>query len=194
VVAGVLVPLLVVYPDPGLSPPSFSLTDVTDLGTPRVLLATAQTTGWVRVELPLRPNGSQGWVRASDVQLSPTYDEVDVDLGARTLTWSHDGSVAMRITVGIGAPSTPTPTGTFFVTDVLPEDPGGSYGAWLIALNAHSDAFDLFEGGDARIAIHGTNSPSSIGQAVSNGCIHVAAKPLATLAASLAPGTPVVVH
>jgi lipoprotein-anchoring transpeptidase ErfK/SrfK len=185
---------MVVYADATTASAMFTLTNVTDLGTPRVLLATARTTARVRVLLPTRPNGAQGWVPAEDVALTNDPDTIDVDLATRTLTWSRDGEVMEQVTVGIGAPSTPTPTGTFFVTDVLPEDPGGAYGAWLIALNAHSDAFTVFEGGDPRIAIHGTNNPSTIGAALSNGCVHVSSAPLAALAADIAPGTPVLIH
>ena len=95
---------------------------------------------------------------------------------------------------GIGSLSTPTPTGTFYVTDVLPYDPAAGRGRWVIALNAHSDAYATFEGGDARIAIHGTGAPSSIGQAVSNGCVRIGADPLEQLRAAVPLGTPVVVH
>jgi lipoprotein-anchoring transpeptidase ErfK/SrfK len=91
------------------------------------------------------------------------------------------------------APSTPTPTCFFFVTDQLPHDPSGPYGAWIVALDAHSEVFSTFEGGDARIAIHGTNDPASIGDATSSGCIRVDAASLSTLAHALPLGTPVVV-
>ena len=100
----------------------------------------------------------------------------------------------LTTTVGIGAHSSPTPTGSFFLTDVLPRDPAGSYGAWILALDGHSEAFTEFEGGDARIAIHGTDDPSSIGSSVSSGCVRVASGPLVTLAASLPLGTPVVIR
>jgi len=77
---------------------------------------------------------------------------------------------------------------------VLPYPSGSEYGAWVVALNGHSDAFTEFEGGDARIAIHGTNDPSSIGRASSNGCVRVTGDALALLANSLPPGTPVTIH
>ena len=60
--------------------------------------------------------------------------------------------------------------------------------------NGHSDTFTEFDGGDAWIAIHGTNDPSSIGAAVSSGCVRVAADPLTALAAGLPAGTPVVIR
>src|SRR3954452_2927243 len=39
---------------------------------PLVLLATARSGDWLKVLLPIRPNGSSGWVQVSDVQLTWT--------------------------------------------------------------------------------------------------------------------------
>jgi lipoprotein-anchoring transpeptidase ErfK/SrfK len=64
----------------------------------------------------------------------------------------------------------------------------------VVALDGHSDAYATFEGGDARIAIHGTSDPSSVGQSVSNGCVRIADGPLDQLRGAVPLGTPVVVH
>jgi lipoprotein-anchoring transpeptidase ErfK/SrfK len=194
VVAKVKVPVLMIYPAEGASQPNVAFYGTTELGTPRVLLTTAVRGQWTQVLMPTRPNGSTGWIHTADADLSTIDDAVDVDLAARTLTWTRGNQVVLRVPSAVGARSTPTPTGTFFVTDVLPYDPNGPDGAWVIALNAHSDAYASFEGGDARIAIHGTNDPSSIGAAVSNGCVRVDAGPLDALRAQLPLGTPVTVH
>jgi lipoprotein-anchoring transpeptidase ErfK/SrfK len=164
---------------------------MTEFKNSRVLPVQQQGGDWLRVQLPTRPNGAEGWIRSKDATLDAVTDRVVVDLGERTLTWTRGGAVQLVATVAIGAPSSPTPTGTFFVTDVLPENPTGEYGAWVIALNAHSDAFTEFQGGDARIAIHGTDNPSSIGRAASAGCVRTEPGVLATLAQSLPAGTPV---
>jgi lipoprotein-anchoring transpeptidase ErfK/SrfK len=193
VVARVTAPTLSVSDSPGAAP-SLALYSTTEFGNPRVLLVTQQGGDWVRVLLPTRPNGAEGWVRRRDVALSTVADAVDIDLAARALVWTREGVVQMRATVGIGASRSPTPPGTFFVTDVLAENPDGAYGAWIIALNAHSDAFTVFEGGDPRIAIHGTNAPASLGAAASNGCLHLDAGSLAQLAGVLPLGTPVTIH
>jgi lipoprotein-anchoring transpeptidase ErfK/SrfK len=146
------------------------------------------------VQLPTRPNGATGWIRARDAVLDRRTDHVDVDLATRTLMWTRGGVVQLVASVAIGAPASPTPPGEFFVTDVLPATAGSAYGSWVIALDAHSDAFTEFEGGDPRIAIHGTNDPSSIGNAASFGCVRVDDPALAALAGALQPGTVVVVH
>ena len=174
--------------------PAFALYSVTELGSPRVFLVTGQSGGWVRVLLPLRPNGSEGWLRAEDVDLSTVDDRVEVELGTRTLTWSRGGQVMLRASVAVGAPSTPTPSGTYYVTDILPQAPDSAYGAWIVALNGHSDSFTTFNGGDPRLAVHGTNEPASIGAAASSGCVRARASDLTALAGGLPLGTPVVIR
>jgi lipoprotein-anchoring transpeptidase ErfK/SrfK len=194
VVARVIATQLVVYDDPGDPQPAHVLAPTTEFGNPRILLATQARDGWVQVMLPVRPNGSTGWVRAGTVALSTVPDVLDVDEAAHRLTWGRHGDVVLSVAVATGAPSSPTPRGTFFITDVLPQDPSGPYGAWLLALDGHSDTFTEFEGGDARIAVHGTNDPASLGQSASFGCVRVDADTLARLATAIAPGTPVVIH
>jgi len=193
-VAHLTQPMVQVYAHPSDPRSSAALSSSTEFGNVRALPVVARAPDWLEVQLPLRPNGSSGWIRARDAQLGYIYDEIIVDLTARTLVWSRSGAVMLTTTVGIGAHSSPTPTGSFFLTDVLPRDPAGSYGAWILALDGHSEAFTEFEGGDARIAIHGTDDPSSIGSSVSSGCVRVASGPLVTLAASLPLGTPVVIR
>jgi lipoprotein-anchoring transpeptidase ErfK/SrfK len=68
-------------------------------------------------------------------------------------------------------------------------NPRGAYGAWIIA-----EALTTFDGGDPRIAIHGTNDPASIGRPELNRCVRVDTGPLDALRAALMPGTPVVIH
>lgn len=50
--------------------------------------------------------------------------------------------------------------------------PGGAGGPGA-GPNGHSDAFTDFAGRDARLALHGTDDPSSIGVATAHGCVHV---------------------
>jgi lipoprotein-anchoring transpeptidase ErfK/SrfK len=194
VVAHFVTRVVLVYQHEGDAHAAFGLYSVTELGTPRVLLTTAVQGDWIQVLLPLRPNGSTGWVHTRDVTLETIHDRVDVDLALRMMTWSRDGVVLLQVAAAVGSTSTPTPAGTFFVTDVLPWNPSDGRGAWVVALNGHSDAYATFDGGDARIAIHGTNDPSSIGRAVSNGCVRLDAGPLDQLRSGVPLGTPVVIQ
>jgi lipoprotein-anchoring transpeptidase ErfK/SrfK len=193
-VAHLVAPLVQVYAHPSDTRSTAALHPSTEFGNVRALPVVARAPEWLEVLLPIRPNSSTGWIRASDAQLGYVYDEIAVDLATRTLVWTRSGDVMLTTTVGIGAVASPTPTGAFFLTDILARDPGGSYGAWILALDGHSETFSEFDGGDARIAIHGTDDPSSIGAAVSSGCVRIPSGSLAQLAASLPLGTPVVIR
>jgi hypothetical protein len=195
----VLVPVgpngLTVYADPG-GAPSQALPANDELGSPLVLLATARQGDWFQVLVPSRPNGASGWVRASDVTVSaPTY-RVEVSRAAHQLKLirAADGAVILTSVVGVGAPSTPTPAGEFFVRDLFPTGTmDHPYGPFAFGLSGHSDVLMHFGTGDGRIAIHGTNQPGSIGADASNGCVHVPNDVDLTLIPYLTLGTPVVI-
>jgi len=121
------------------------------------------------------------------VYVSSVPDRIVVSLANRTLRWFHDGVAALEATVGVGSPQDPTPPAEYYVTDVLPSS--GAYGPFIIALNGHSDALTDFEGGDPRLAIHGTDNPATIGAAASFGCVHVPNGIDRELAAAMQPGT-----
>jgi lipoprotein-anchoring transpeptidase ErfK/SrfK len=145
------------------------------------------------VALPVRPNGSTGWVRAADVHLEPVSARIEVDLAARSLTLVVDGRQVTRTTVAIGSPDDPTPTGSFFVTDrVRAANPRGTYGPFALGLSAHSESLSEFGGGDAQVGIHGTNDPGTLGKAVSHGCIRVR-NDVAEMLEQVPLGTPVVI-
>ncbi len=171
-----------------------SLDDRTDFGSARVLLVEETVDGWVRVQLPVRPNGTSGWVRATDVTLEEIDARVEVDLETRTATAWLDGEVLLTTPVAVGSPDNPTPTGTFFVTDKVDTvNDGGAYGPYALGLSAHSDTLTEFAGGDGQIGLHGTNAPTSIGQAVSHGCVRFPNVLITVLATELPLGTPVVI-
>lgn len=190
-VATLASPDVQVYDEPGSVQATLALPAETWFGNPTVLPVVQRGAGWLKVLLPVRPNGSQGWIRERDATLSYVVDRVRVDLAGRRLIWWRNGQVMVDTSVAVGAPNSPTPSGSFFVTDLVPEASSSAYGSWILALDGHSEVFDTFDGGDARIAIHGTNDPSSIGQATSSGCVRVDADALSRLAASLPLGTPV---
>jgi lipoprotein-anchoring transpeptidase ErfK/SrfK len=128
------------------------------------------------VYLPTRPNNSTAWVKVADVAVSkPLEYEIRVDLAEHKLWMLHNGTTELTATVAIGTPQYPTPTGTFYYTDPvdLHSQPNTAYGVFAIGLSGHSDVLSEFAGGDAQIAIHGTNEPAGIGKDVSHGCVRV---------------------
>lgn len=150
------------------------LPEHTRLGSQRVLLVRKVDDGWVQVYLPVRPNGSTGWVATGVVRVEKVRPRITVSLSGRRMTLALPEQEPVTAQVAVGSSTDPTPTGTYYVTDrVRPDDPGGVYGAFALGLSAHSDTFSEFGSGDGQIGIHGTNEPSSIGKAVSHGCVRV---------------------
>jgi lipoprotein-anchoring transpeptidase ErfK/SrfK len=142
--------------------------------------------GWIPVLVPLRkPNDTPGWVAASDVTLSQTPYSIVVSLSQHTLVLFNAGHPMLATSVIIGTPKTPTPTGTFYVTDpvncnqvAVPTYQAvrctGTYGAFAIGTSGLSNALDSFDGTIPQIAIHGTDLPATeLGKDLSNGCVRM---------------------
>jgi lipoprotein-anchoring transpeptidase ErfK/SrfK len=147
---------------------------------------------WYRVELPVKPNGRLGYVRAAAIRLSPVRTRIAVDLSRKLLTFYRDGRVRWRLRVGIGSSATPTPVGSFYVNQLFREDPAGPYGPAVLGISAYSNVLTWWPDGGP-IAIHGTNRPWTIGRAASNGCIHVPNPAVVRLLRITPAGTPVVI-
>ena len=159
-----------------------------------VLLATARSGDWFKVLLPIRPNGSSGWVPASTVHLTWDPYRIVVDISAHRLTLLNVGRPVFHTRVAVGTSATPTPRGTFYLTALLqPPKPDGAYGPYAFGLSGYSPVLRSFAGGPGEIGLHGTNDPSSIGRSVTHGCIRVSNRAIRTLASRLPLGTPVVV-
>lgn len=153
---------------------------------------------WVRVQLPLRPNGTSGWVPARAVRLAGTSVRIVVRLGARRLEVWRGARRVRSWPAGFGRAATPTPTGRFAVQDPVPVDPRARhlYSRHALILTAHSVALRRFMGGEALIAIHGTGTGQAqrVGRPSSYGCVILGDAALAATARYAAPGTPVVIR
>ena len=148
---------------------------------------------WYRVQLPIKPNGVTGYVRASAVDTGRVRSRVVVDVSTKRLTLFRNGRKVLRTTVAVGSPATPTPLGRYYVNQrLIPSDPGGPFGPAAIGISAYSNVLTGWTQGGP-IAIHGTNEPWSIGRAVSNGCIRVANRVLQRLFRVTPAGTPVTI-
>lgn len=159
---------------------------------PVVFSVLARRGGWLKVELPVRPNKSRGWVRAQDVRLARTPYRIEIRLrDHRLIVFAHD-RVTLRAPIAVGRAVSPTPTGRYFVADLLrPPDPNGFYGPYALGLSAYSPVYTSFAGGDGQVGIHGTNTPRVLGSDVSHGCIRVSNATVTRLARLVPLGTPV---
>jgi lipoprotein-anchoring transpeptidase ErfK/SrfK len=151
---------------------------------------------WLRVQVPIYPNGQAGWVAASHVRVAEATDRVVVDLSARSLVRTREGRRVASLSVGVGSNATPTPPGRFFVwAKVATGKPSGPYGSYILGLSGFSEAIEPWTEwpGEPRLAIHGTDDPGDAGHAVSNGCVRVLNGLLGTLR-DIPMGTPVIIR
>lgn len=182
---------------PGSDGP-LSIANPSEDGVPAVFLikstanAGSPAEPWLEVALPVRPNGSKGWIKASSVSVTEHRYRIVVELGAHRLTLFNDGQVAERFPIGVGTGDTPTPGGEFYIKELLqPPNPNGSYGTYAYGLSGYSDVLQSFNGGSGVVGIHGTNDDSTIGRDVSHGCIRLHNSDIEKLVGILPLGVPV---
>jgi lipoprotein-anchoring transpeptidase ErfK/SrfK len=194
-VATAAVPKIEAFKSPDARRPFASFDHPSSYGTPRVFLVREDAGDWLRVLLPMRPNGTEGWIRTEDVVLASNPYRIDIDLSEFRLTATRDDREVVRAPAAIGTGGTPTPTGLFFTTILAkPSDPYSPYGRYAYGLSAYSEVLTTFAGGEGQVAIHGTNQPSLIGTQVSHGCIRVDNSTITKLARLIPLGTPVRIH
>lgn len=171
------------------------LTNPNPNGAPLVFLVDKPQGDWYHVYLPIRPNGSTGWVKASDVTTAINPYRIVVSSAKYQLTLYKDGDqVVDQFKIGVGRDQYPTPGGVFYIKELLkPPNPNGAYGPYAYGLSGFSDVKELanFAGGEGTIGIHGTDDPSSIGNSISHGCIRLNNADITKLAEILPLGTPV---
>jgi lipoprotein-anchoring transpeptidase ErfK/SrfK len=173
-----------------------TLSPQTEYLQPRTLLVTDTQPGWLHALLPMRPNGSTGWVKAADVTLGSTTYEIKVSLSQHHLWLTNAGVPVMDAGVAVGKSETPTPLGRFYVTDPvdLQSKPNGAYGAFALGLSGYSEVLQSFEGGPGQIAIHGGAWESMLGTDVSNGCVRMLNDNILQIAQQVPLGTPVTIE
>lgn len=121
--------------------------------------------------------------------------KITINLASRILTLYQDGKKVYMYHVGAGKVSTPTPVGSYEITD-MEENP-----VWVdpkdtkLRVESGTDnplgyRWMQFNG---YYGIHGTNNPDSIGYYVSNGCIRLEEEDAEQLYDAVDIGTPVIV-
>ncbi len=168
-------------------------------GEPTTLLVLARAIAadggrWLLVLLPGRPNGASGWIEEGSTRPLVTAWSIVVNLAARRVRVYGEGRLVKVFRAVVGKPSTPTPTGDFFVEESLQMQAGEPGGPFALALSARSNVLQEFEGGPGQIAIHGReNLGGTLGTAASHGCIRLATASIDWLASRVIPGTPVTI-
>jgi len=171
---------------------------MTPEGTPELvsLLERRAVAGrlWVRVRLPILPNGTTGWVRREALGGYETVrTHLVVDRRRLRLRLVRSGRTVFRARIGIGAPRWPTPAGKFYVRSRLRGFQAPVYGPLAFGLNARSPVLTDWPGGGF-IGIHGTNEPARIPGRPSHGCIRLRNRDILRLGRLMPVGTPVTVR
>lgn len=134
-------------------------------------LASGET--WIQVELPGRPNGQTGWVPSA--ALGPLHVVRGFLLINRTTlraTLFRDGRAIIKVPIGVGKASTPTPAGHFYVLEKLTSLGDPFYGPLAIGTSAYAPTLSEWPGGGV-VGIHGTSEPQLIPGRPSHGCIRM---------------------
>jgi lipoprotein-anchoring transpeptidase ErfK/SrfK len=163
----------------------------TEFKSPTYLAVAARKPGWVLVRTAVAKH-HVGWLPASAGKLYEQPRSIVIDLSSHTMSVFHRGRMTDRYRVAIGTPATPTPKGTFAVTDRLrTKSPDGDYGCCILALTGHQSKIAQGWGGGDRIAIHATPHTWTIGKSISHGCIRASNAALRQLMDRIRLGTPV---
>jgi L,D-transpeptidase catalytic domain len=168
-------------------------------GTPNavpVLRSRSEDEGrvWVKVRLPMLPNGRIGWVQR---RVLGGYETVNthlvVDREHLRVTLYRSGEAVFTAPVGIGADSSPTPAGEFMIRNELTRYASPFYGPVAFGTTARSAALTDWPAGGF-VGIHGTDEPGLIPGRVSHGCIRMRNPDIRRLAALMPIGTPLTIR
>jgi lipoprotein-anchoring transpeptidase ErfK/SrfK len=180
-----------VYGAPDAARRTSSLPGHNSIDQPSAFLALDQQAGWFHVLLPVKPNGSTGWLKASDVQVATTNDYLRVTVSQFRIDHYVGGKWQAGFRVAVGKPATPTPTGLFYIlasqqVNQAPYTPG------IFALSGFApQPIPGFLG--ATLGVHGWTDPSVIGTRASNGCVRLRSRDMDPLLRTLILGTPVAI-
>ena len=161
---------------------------------PQEMFAVRKATGsdgevWYRISIPMRPNGTYGWIPANTVSLKPTHSQIVINLNRRTIDLYRFGKHKWHGKVAIGAPGRETPVGHYYVATRFVPYHDTFLGVFAEETSAYSKLTEWPGGGV--VGIHGTSLPQLLGKAVSHGCVRVS-NTTARRLRSLAPlGTPI---
>jgi lipoprotein-anchoring transpeptidase ErfK/SrfK len=146
---------------------------------------------WLRITLPVLPNGTGGWVpRRALGAYEVSRHRLIVDLARERLTLLRRGRIVMRAPVGVGRSRWPTPRGTFLIRNRLVRYASPRYGPVAFGTSARSPTLTDWPAGGF-IGIHGTNRPDLVPGRVSHGCVRLRNPDMLRLARRMPVGTPV---
>jgi len=181
------------------SSPVASLATATPDRTPNALTVLRTTTDaagqlWVKVRLPVLPNGTVAWVRRHSLGAYQTVStHLVVDRQRLRATLHRNGRLVFTAPVGVGTDSWPTPAGSFLIRSELTRYASAFYGPVAFGMSARSAVLTDWPGGGF-VGIHGTNEPRLIPGRISHGCVRMRNSDILRLAKLMPVGTPVTIR
>jgi len=167
-------------------------------GTDDLVLVIARTTDskdrvWLKVRLPIRPNGTTGWVRETALsELQPVDSWIKVSTKTNRLTVIKKGKKVFSAPVGVGQSQRPTRKGQFYTTATLTNFGDAFYGPIAYVTSATSDTLTDWPGGGI-VGIHGTSLPNLIPGKISHGCVRMKNADIKKVDKLVEVGTPITV-
>lgn len=152
----------------------------------------AQGREWIKLRIPMRPNGRTGWVPRNALgALHLTHQRVVVNRRRMRLYFYSNGRLVWSAPVGVGKPSTPTPAGHFWIRERFPTSVPG-YAPYAFGTSDYSTLTEWPVGGV--VGIHGPYfAPRQIPGHISHGCIRLEVGDIAWLGRHLKVGAPLLV-
>jgi len=174
------------------------LTLKTGEGTDDLVSVIARTTDsqervWLKVRLPIRPNGTTGWVQETALsELQPVETWLRISTKTYKATVIKNGKRIFSANIGIGQPQWPTPRGQFYVRAKLAGYKNPVYGPLAFVTSATSDTLTDWPGGGI-VGVHGTNQPGIIPGRISHGCVRLRNADILKLDKLIEVGTPITI-
>ena len=169
----------------------------TPFGSARVLSVVGREGRWLHVATADLPSARNGWIDSSQPGLAVRATKLSVLIH---LDSPHPGppqaataSCARSRSASVRPPPRRRSGASRSRTSSRVRPSARVYGCCILALSAQQTHLPAGWHGGNRIAIHGTNVPSSIGAAVSTGCLHAGDADLRYLMARVPLGTPVTI-
>jgi hypothetical protein len=158
--------------------------------TENIVLVTGATRARGGLWVPIRAEGASGWApRTALGGYEAVATRLFVDTRAFTATLRLADDVVFRAPIGVGTGNAPTPTGSFYVRNVLTRYRSAFYGPVAFGTSARSTLTDWPAGGF--VGIHGTDRPDLVPGRISHGCIRMRNEDILALARLMPVGTPV---
>ncbi len=155
----------------------------------RVLLVRNIGDEWIEVSMPIRPHGTNAWIKRDSVLLAEHKAKVIVDKYTGLLEGWANGELLFKESFTSGSEQHPTPLGDFYINEISVDSTDTS-SAKLVGITAFSTTIDPTSEGDPAIAFLANPANEGSEELTSRGCIRVSSKVL-NLLSGLPLGTPV---